>query len=171
MLDYNITPWEWENAELEQRVNMLRKATEIIAKELNLPEKWIDEINPIIVSEKEYAAQASCTIIPLNNGGVGIIGTPKLTINLDCLTNDYFEAMSTVYHEMIHMKQYASIDCINPELTEDSRLLDLIDDLKTGDNDSASRVSYLCSPYEAEAWAQELYFKEMLEAVSMERCG
>lgn len=171
LFDYNITPQKWENANLEQRVSMLCEATEIMTRELELPEEWVDEINPIIVSGKEYEAQASCIIAPLDNGGVAVIGVPELTINQDCLKNDYFEAMSTVYHEMVHMKQYSSIDCINPELTEDSRLLDLIDDLKNRHNDSNSRVSYLFSPYEAEAWAQGLYFKEMLEAVSMERYG
>ena len=70
---------------------------------------------------------------------------------------------------MIHMKQYASIDCVAPGLTTDTRLLDLIQDLKANRGTPKSRVSYLHSPYEAEAWAQESYFKRMLEAVILDR--
>ena len=106
---------------------------------------------------------------PLNNGGVDIVGIPTLNVNLDYITDDYFEAMSTIYHEMIHMKQYASIDCVAPDLTTDSRLLDLIKDLKNNNGTPKTRVSYLHSPYEAEAWAQESYFKQMLEAVVLDR--
>lgn len=162
LCDYGITPWAWKDATLEQRMDMLSKATEIIGKELNLPEEWIKGIKPIAVSGEDYMAQASCKVRPLNNGGVDIVGIPTLSVNLDYLTDDYLEAMSTIYHEMIHMKQYASIDCVAPGLTTDSRLLDLIKDLKTNRGTPKSRVSYLHSPYEAEAWAQESYFKRML---------
>ena len=61
---------------------------------------------------------------------------------------------------MIHVKQYASIDCVAPGLTTDTRLLDLIKDLKTNNGTPESRVSYLYSPYEAEAWAQESLFQK-----------
>ena len=152
-----------------QRMDMLGKATEIIGKELNLLEEWINGIKPIAISGEDYMAQASCRVKPLNNGGVDIVGIPTLNVNLDYITDDYFEAMSTIYHEMIHMKQYASIDCVAPDLTTDSRLLDLIKDLKNNNGTPKTRVSYLHSPYEAEAWAQESYFKQMLEAVVLDR--
>lgn len=169
LCDYGITPWAWQKATLEQRMDMLRTATKIIAKELNLPEEWIRGIEPVAVSEEDYMAMASCEIRSLNHGGVDIVGTPTLSVNIDYLTDDYLEAMATVYHEMIHMKQYASIDCVAPDLTTDSRLLDLIDELKTNNGTPKNRVSYLYSPYEAEAWAQESYFKKMLEAVILDR--
>lgn len=165
LCDYGITPWAWQEAAFEQRMDMLGKATEIIGKELNLPEDWIKGIKPIATSGQDYIAQASCKVKPLSNGGVDIVGIPTLTVNLDYLTDDYWEAMSTIYHEMIHVKQYASIDCVAPGLTTDTRLLDLIKDLKTNNGTPESRVSYLYCPYEAEAWAQESYFKKMLEAV------
>ena len=168
LCDYGITPWAWKEATFEQRMDMLSKATEIIGKELNLPEDWIKGIKPIAVSGEDYMAQALCRVKPLNNGGVNIIGIPTLNVNMEYLTDNYLEAMSTIYHEMIHMKQYASIDCVAPGLTTDTRLLDLIQDLKTNQG-TPSRVSYLYSPYEAEAWAQESYFKNMLEAVILDR--
>ncbi len=169
LCDYGITPWAWQEATFEQRMDMLSKATRIIGKELNLPEDWIKDIKLITTSGEDYIAQASCKVRPYNNGGVDIVGVPTLTVNLDYLTDDYLEAMATVYHEMIHIKQYASIDCVAPELTTDSRLLDLIQDLKTNQGTPKSRVSYLHSPYEAEAWAQEAYFKKMLTAVILDR--
>lgn len=169
LCDYGITPWAWKEATFEQRMDMLGKATEIIGKELNLPEDWIKGIKPIATSGEDYMAQASCRVKPLPNGGVDIVGIPTLKVNLNYLTDDYLEAMSTIYHEMIHMKQYASIDCVAPGLTTDTRLLDLIKDLKTNSGTPKSRVSYLHSPYEAEAWAQESYFKKMLEAVILDR--
>ena len=169
LCDYGITPWAWKEATFEQRMDMLSKATEIIGKELNLPEDWTKGIKPIAISGEDYIAQASCRVKPLNNGGVDIIGIPTLNVNLEYLTDDYLEAMSTIYHEMIHMKQYASIDCVAPGLTTDTRLLDLIQDLNTNLGTPKSRVSYLHSPYEAEAWAQESYFKRMLEAVILDR--
>ncbi len=169
LCDYGITPWAWKEATSVQRMDMLGKATEIIGKELNLLEEWINGIKPIAISGEDYMAQASCRVKPLNNGGVDIVGIPTLNVNLDYITDDYFEAMSTIYHEMIHMKQYASIDCVAPDLTTDSRLLDLIKDLKNNNGTPKTRVSYLHSPYEAEAWAQESYFKQMLEAVVLDR--
>lgn len=169
LCDYGITPWAWKEATFEQRMDMLGKATEIIGKELALPEDWIKGIRPIAISGEDYIAQASCKVRALSNGGVNIVGTPTLNVNLDYLTDDYLEAMSTIYHEMIHMKQYASIDCVAPGLTTDTRLLDLIKDLKTNSGTPKNRVSYLHSPYEAEAWAQESYFKKMLEAVILDR--
>ncbi len=169
LCDYGITPWAWQEASIVQRMDMLKTATQIIANELKLPEEWVQAIEPIAVSGKDYMAQASCRIRLLNNGGVDIVGTPTLNVNVDYLTDDYFEAMATVYHEMIHMKQYASIDCVAPDLTTDSRLLDLIKDLKKNNGTPKSRVSYLYSPYEAEAWAQESYFKRMLQAVVSDR--
>lgn len=169
LCDYGITPWSWQEADLEQRMSMMKTATQIMANELRLPEEWANVIEPVAVSGKNYMAMASCRIELLGNGGVNIVGTPTLEVNVDCLTDDFFEAMSTVYHEMIHIKQYASIDCIIPELTTDSRLLDLINDLKVSDGYYSSNVSYLYSPYEAEAWAQESYFKKMLQAVVQER--
>lgn len=169
LCDYGITPWAWQEATLEQRMDMLRTATKIMANELKLPEEWISAIEPTIVSNERYMAAASCRIRLLSNGGVNIIGVPTLNVNIDYLTDDYFEAMTTIYHEMIHVKQYASIDCIIPELTTDSRLLDLINELKISDGNFTSNVSYLYSPYEAEAWAQESYFKRMLQAVIQER--
>ena len=169
LCDYGITPWAWRTANLEQRMEMLGKATEIIGKELNLPEDWVKGIKPIAISGEDYMAQASCRVKPLNNGGVDIVGIPTLNVNLDYLTDDYLEAMATIYHEMIHMKQYASIDCVAPGSTTDTRLLDLIKDLKTNRGTPKTRVSYLHSPYEAEAWAQESYFKKMLEAVVLDR--
>lgn len=165
LCDYGITPWAWRDANLEQRMEMLEKATEIIGKELNLPQDWVQGIKPIATSGESYIAQASCITRQLNNGGVEIVGIPTLSINTDCLTGDYLEAMATIYHEMIHMKQYASINCVAPGLTTDTRLLDLIKDLKNNHGTPKTRVSYLHSPYEAEAWAQESYFKEMLAAV------
>lgn len=169
LCDYGITPWAWKEATIEQKMDMLGKTTEIIGKELNLPEEWIRDIKPIAVSGEDYIAQASCRVYPLSNGGVEIVGTPSLKVNINYLTDDYLEAMATVYHEMIHMKQYASIDCVAPGLTTDTRLLDLIKDLKANTGTPKTRVSYLHSPYEAEAWAQESYFKVMLEAVIRER--
>lgn len=169
LCDYGITPWAWQDANFEQRMEMLGKATEIMGKELNLPEDWIQGIKPIATSGEDYMAQASCRVRTLSTGGVDIVGIPTLSVNLDYLSGDYFEAMATVYHEMIHMKQYASIDCVVPELTTDSRLLDLIEDLKANNGTPENRVSYLYSPYEAEAWAQEAYFKRMLEAVILDR--
>lgn len=169
LCDYGITPWAWQEAGIEQKMDMLTTAAKIIAGELKLPEEWIQAIEPIAVSGEDYMAQASCRIKHLNNGGVDIVGIPTLNVNVDYLTDDYFEAMATVYHEMIHMKQYASIDCVAPDLTTDSRLLDLIKDLKTNNGMPKNRVSYLYSPYEAEAWAQESYFKKMLQAVVSDR--
>lgn len=169
LCDYDITPWAWRDANLEQRMEMLEKTAEIIGKELNLPEEWVRNIKPIATSGESYIAQASCRIRQLSNGGVDIVGIPTLSVNLDCLTDDYLEAMATIYHEMIHMKQYASINCVAPGLTTDTRLLDLIQDLKTNRGTPKTRVSYLHSPYEAEAWAQESYFKRMLEAVILDR--
>lgn len=169
LCDYGITPWAWHEANFEQRLDMLKTVSQIMAEELRIPEDWADVIEPTAVSGKNYMAAASCRIRLLDNGGVSIVGTPELKVNVDCLTDDYFEAMSTIYHEMIHIKQYASIDCITPELTTDSRLLDLINDLKVSDGGYSSAVSYLYSPYEAEAWAQESYFKKMLQAVIQER--
>lgn len=169
LCDYGITPWAWKEATFEQRMDMLSKATEIIGKELKLPEDWIKGIRPIAISGENYMAQASCKVKLLNNGGVEIAGIPTLNVNPDYLTDDYLEAMATIYHEMIHMKQYASIDGVAPRVTTDSRLSDLIQDLKTNQGTPKSRVTYLHSPYEAEAWAQESYFKKMLEAVIMDR--
>ena len=169
LCDYGITPWAWKEATFEQRMEMLSKATEIIGKELNLPEEWIKGIKPIGTSGEDYIAQASCKVRPLNNGGVDIVGIPTLQVNLEHLTDDYLEAMATIYHEMIHIKQYASINCVAPGLTTDSRLVDLIQDLKINQGTPKSRVSYLHSPYEAEAWAQESYFKRMLAAVILDR--
>ena len=55
-------------------------------------------------------------------------------------------------------------------MTTDTRLLDLIEELyKHGGKNPNSYVDYLSSPYEAEAWAQGLYFKKMLQAVMQER--
>ena len=51
---------------------------------------------------------------------------------------------------------------------KDIRLLDLIEDMRKAPNGNSSRVEYLSSPFEAEAWAQGLYFKEMLKAVVLE---
>ena len=169
LCDFGITPWAWQEATVEQRMEMLGKAAEIFGKELNLPEDWIKGIKPIAVSGEDYVARASCRAKPLINGGVDIVGLPTLNVNLDYLTDDYLEAMGTVYHEMIHMKQYASIDRVAPGLTTDSRLVDLIKDLKTNSGTPKTRVSYLHSPYEAEAWAQEAYFKNMLAAVVLDR--
>lgn len=169
LCDYGIIPRAWLEADQDQRMSMLKTVTQIMANELRLPEEWANVIEPVAVSGEDYMAAASCRIASLGNGGVDIVGTPVLKVNVDCLTDDYFEAMSTIYHEMIHIKQYASIDCINPELTTDSRLLDLINDLKVSDGNYSSNVSYLYSPYEAEAWAQESYFKRMLKAVVQER--
>lgn len=169
LCDCGITPWEWKEATVEQRMEILSKATEIFGKELKLPEEWIKDIKPTSTFGKDYVARASCEVTALDNGGVDIVGTPILSVNLDYLTDDYFEAMATIYHEMIHMKQYASIDCVVPELTTDSRLLDLIQELKKNRGTPKSEVKYLHSPYEAEAWAQESYFKRMLQAVVQER--
>ena len=104
---------------------------------------------------------------PLANGGVEVTGIPKLVINASTLQLDYFNVMSTIYHEMIHIKQYASIDGVAPSKESDIRLLDLIADMRK-EQSGNSRVEYLSSPYEAEAWAQGLYFEEMLRAVVME---
>lgn len=169
LCDYNITPWAWKEADFTQRMDMMKRAAHIMANELRLPEEWANAIEPIAVSGQQYMAAASCRIRLLENGGVSIDGIPSLKINIDCLPDDYFEAMSTVYHEMIHIKQYASIDGITPELTTDSRLIDLINDLKARNGEYRSDVSYLFSPYEAEAWAQESYFRKMLQAVVQER--
>lgn len=169
LCDHGITPLAWKEASLEQRMDMLGKATEIIGKELNLPEDWIKGIRPVATSGEDYIAQASCRVRALSNGGVDIVGIPTLNVNLNYLTDDYLEAMSTIYHELIHIKQYASIDSVAPGLTADTRLLDLIKDLKTNSGTPKTRVSYLHSPYEAEAWAQESYFKKMLEAVILDR--
>ena len=88
LCDYGITPWAWQEAAFEQRMDMLGKATEIIGKELNLPEDWIKGIKPIATSGQDYIAQASCKVKPLSNGGVDIVGIPTLTVNLDYLTDD-----------------------------------------------------------------------------------
>lgn len=169
LCDYGITPGVWQKATLEQRMDMMKTAAKIMANELNLPGEWKNAVEPIAVSGEGYMAAASCRIKLLDNGGVDIVGVPTLNINMDYLTDDYFESMATVYHEMVHIKQYASIDCIAPDLTTDMRLLDLINELKVNNGNPKSRVNYLYSPYEAEAWAQEAYFKNMLQAVVQER--
>ena len=168
LCDYGITPWEWQEADSNRRMEMLGTVTEILGKELNLPEEWGKGIKPIATSGESYIAQASCKVRVLNNGGVDIVGIPTLSVNMERLTDDYLEVMATIYHEMIHMKQYASIDCVAPGETIDSRGLDLINDLKTNSGTPKSRASYLYSPYEAEAWAQEAYFKKMLSAVLLD---
>lgn len=169
LCDYGITPWAWQDADLEQRMKMLEKATEIIGKELKLPQDWLQGIKPVAVSGENCKAQASCIAIQLNNGGFKIVGIPTLSVSTDCLTGDYFEAMETIYHEMIHMKQYASIDRVAPGSTTDTRLLDLIKYWKTNNGTSKKRVDYLTSPSEADAWSQGLYFKEVLEAVIQDK--
>ena len=172
LCDYGITPWAWKNAELAQRMDMVKTAVSIMADELRLPYEWAETLKPIAVRGKDYMAAATCKAKVLSNGGVDIIGVPALEINVDYINDDFFSAISTVYHEMIHMKQYASIDGLAPKSTTDSRLLDLIKDIRAGDgsyNSSFSRVKYLSSPFEAEAWAQESYFKQMLNAVIKER--
>ncbi len=170
LCDYGITPWGWREADLEQRMEMLKTAAGVMAKEFKLPEEWAGAIEPAAVYGKNYIAAASCKGKFLDNGSVEIVGIPQLNVNVDCLTDDYFNAMGSIYHEMVHIKQFASIDSVPPELTTDSRLLDIINELKDNDgNYYTSNVSYLYSPCEAEAWAQEFYFKKMLQAVVAER--
>ena len=162
--DYGITPWVWKEATIKQKMNMLGKAIVIIGQEFDLPEEWMKEIKPIGISGEDYIAQASCKVSPLNSGGVNIVGIPTLKVDLVHLTDDYLEVMSSIYHEMIHIKQYASINCVDPGLTADLRLVGLIQDLKNNRGTPKRRVSYLYSPYEAEAWAQKSYFRRTLAA-------
>lgn len=169
LCDYGITPWTWQEANPEQRMNMLKTAAQIMAKELRLPPEWVHNLNPAAVSGKDYAAAASCRIGILDNGGVEILDTPALRVNADCLTDDYLEAMSAVYREMIHMKQYASVDGVIPGLTTDSRLLDLMNEMRASGGDYSSAASFLSSPHEAEAWAQSSYFKKTLQSIVKER--
>lgn len=173
LCDHNIVPEQWNTAEAEQKTIMLSEAVRLMGKEMLLPDEWIKKIEPVIKDippDKNGAvtrAYASYMASPLANGGVEVTGIPKLVINASTLQLDYFNVMSTIYHEMIHIKQYASIDGVAPSKESDIRLLDLIADMRK-EQSGNSRVEYLSSPYEAEAWAQGLYFEEMLRAVVME---
>lgn len=173
LCDNDITPNRWMSATIAERAKMLEKATHIISKELKLPESWQESIKPevkFIPPEGDgiTRAYASYSASFLHNGGVRINGIPELVVNELTLRGDYFQMMSTLYHEMIHIKQFASVDGINPAKEKDIRLLDLIEDMRKAPNGNSSRVEYLSSPFEAEAWAQGLYFKEMLKAVVLE---
>lgn len=173
LCDYNIVPERWNMAETGEKTEMLSDAVKLMGKEMQLPGKWLEEIEPLI----EYIppedngtvtmAYASYWSRPLSNGGIEVIGVPELVINTSTLELDYYKVMSTVYHEMIHIRQYASIDGVAPSEESDIRLLDLISDMKK-EQSGRSRVEYLSSPYEAEAWAQGLFFEEMLKAVIRE---
>ena len=170
LCDLHITPETWQQADIEQRMEMLKQAVSIMGEELKIPQEWRKFIEPIPVQDLNANASAECRIRPLDHGGVEILGIPVLKVNASVLEGSFYDAMSTVYHEMIHMKQYASIDSFDPSLTTDTRLLDLIEELyKHGGKNPNSYVDYLSSPYEAEAWAQGLYFKKMLQAVMQER--
>lgn len=169
LCDFGIYPEIWENADFDERMRILKAAVDIIGRELSLPEDWIGSINPTAIEGCPFNAAAACHFERLQNGGVKLNEIPKLYVNAD-LPTDYFDAMSMIYHEMIHIKQYAAIDSVTPADTTDLRLLDLISELNKSDSgEYMSRVDYLHSPFEAEAWAQALYFKETLRAVIYER--
>lgn len=173
LCDYAIIPERWNMADTDEKTAMLSQAVEIMGRELLLPDEWLNKIKPLIEeipredNENVTMAYASYTVRPLSNGGVEVASIPKLVINSLTLDLDYYKVMSTVYHEMIHIKQYASIDGVAPSMESDIRLLDLISDMRKKES-GRSRVEYLSSPYEAEAWAQGMYFEEMLKAVVKE---
>ena len=169
LCDYGIYPEVWKNADFDDRIRILKTAVDIFGRELSLPEDWIGSINPTAIEGCPFNAAAACHFERLQNGGVKLNEIPKLYVNAD-LTTDYFDAMSMIYHEMIHIKQYSAINSVAPADTTDLRLVDLISDLNKSDGgEYMSRVDYLHSPFEAEAWAQALCFKETLRAFVYER--
>lgn len=169
LCDFDITPWVWNDAGAEMRNDMLKTAIRIIADELKFPENWVNGIETVVVYDKEYNTASVCSVNHLDNGGISVAGIPKLEINPSCLTGDYFESNAAIYHEMIHMKQYACVDGINPDSITDIRLLDLIHDMIAGNGEFSSGVSRPFSSYELEASAQEQYFKYILKSVIQDR--
>lgn len=169
LYDYGITPGAWKEAVPEQRMDMQKKAAQIMSKELSFPEEWTNSIELVAVHGEENKALAKCEVNHLSGGGIDVLGVPAIEVDVDHCTDDYFEAMYDIYHEMIHIKQLASVNRLSPTAATDPRLLDLINYFETGSPDHTSKVNYLSSPPEAEARVQALYFEQMLHAVVQER--
>ena len=171
LFDYGITPWGWNQADIEGKKNMIETATRIISEEMGLPGEWVNEIKPVFVEEGRDEGSALVKVALLENGALKIEGNPIFKINERCFDKDFYDVMETIYHEMVHMKQYASIDGVVPETTTDHRLTDVIESIvqSVKEKGDGSYVEYISSPHESESWAQGLYFKEVLKAVMNER--
>lgn len=173
LCDYHITPEQWNMASMDEKTKMITDAVYIIGQEMRLPNEWINSMEPSFMDIQPQngsltLAYAECRFYSFPDGSVHVAAGPELVINTKGLDRSYYEVMSTLYHEMVHIKQYASIDGLTPTPGTDFRLLDLIDHVRERSVGNSSRVSYLASPAEAEAWAQGLYFEEMLKAVVKE---
>lgn len=152
----------WVLCDIEGKKEMLKNALEIMSQEMLIPYQFSN-----INLEFKKLEKANGEMVPFLRFKPGtnqyeIIGSPTIRINTDVISDENFtQNMGTLFHEMLHIMQYAA--SIEP--------IPYTDDVAYWRDNIARRelyngegyTPYITSPIEAYAHAQtELFEKTLL---------
>ncbi len=172
---------EWELSSLEEKIETLNKAFKIIAEEACFPDEMIAETNVYAcnLDSPSKKAFANLFVDVDKNGNLYKKDVAGIYINAENLSNPSYslvDAITSVYHESIHIMQQLSL-CESGNTFAYSEMqkewkADILERLETAKKSNNSTfksfVDYVTSPLETYAHMQTDYFVKILDAVIYE---
>lgn len=169
---------EWRHASLEERLEILNKAYRIIAEEACIPDSMIESGGVYAgIMRGNVKGETICYFDLDEDKNIKIVSPVQISFNeIDLANPDYdlHSALSTLYHETVHVMQYESISkggrmFTYAEMQEEWKQ-HIISSFsgKEVPQDKKNFTDYLSEPMETYAHMQQGYFEKMLNGMENE---
>lgn len=151
----------WIFSDIEGKKEMLKNALEIMSQELMVPYQC-GEIELKFEDLEDCNGVTDHSLVLDGAGSYRITETPTITLDIDKITNENFiQNMGTLFHEMLHVMQYAA--ALEPVPYTDDVIYWRDNIVRRELYDGKGYTPYITSPLEAYAHAQtELFEKTYL---------
>jgi len=160
MYQDGLTPESWQRANYNERYEMLRKAADIMSQEMMIPDSVRSRLM-LDVDQLEGNCNGATNkfITELPDGEIVMSDIPMVTIDVDrILLYDSSKAYTTLFHEMVHVLEEASV--LENELwSEDVKYWK--DDILSYKGVPAKNVDYFTGAMEATAHMQDGLFEKV----------
>ena len=156
-----LTPIAWDNADAAGRIRMLENIQDIISQEMLLSSEHISKISFDVGPLESTECLGVTTAFPIIDGDKILdMEDVHVRVNEALLNGGFDDAVSTLYHEMLHAMQYVSVLEAEP-FSENVAIWakDLVE--RAPDSYNGRMVPYLTDAMEGYAHAQEKYFLQV----------
>lgn len=171
----------WERADADERLAMLQDAFRVICEEACIPPELaataeLTDGNLLFTEDGVVVANTNIFLRTDMNGELYAAEPIRVTFNRNLLEMsefNYYSAVSTLYHEMIHVMQQVSV-VEGGAFTYSEMVKEWEQDIrKTLSPDGINQLDelyteYLSEPMETYAHMQQAYFELMLQGVESE---
>ncbi|MBR3975735.1 MAG: hypothetical protein IKJ88_07750 [Clostridia bacterium] len=148
----------WSACDIEGKKEMLKNALEIMSQEMLVPYQYGD-IELKFENLEDCSGFAAHSLIFTETDSYHIAETPTITLDIDKITNENFvKNMETLFHEMLHVMQYAAT--LEPVPYTDDVVFWRDNIVREELYDGEGYTPYITSPIEAYAHAQTELFRK-----------